>query len=378
MKIGLDISQTGKDKAGCGYFAYSLAHNLLKVAPENEYLFYSSFGPYYHDPSVVHSELAKIQRSYSYQGDRVRKQRDNLDALLGSPDIVHSNNFYVPFGLKKARLVYTLYDISFLHRPEWHTKMNWAVTTFGGVYYASIMADGIVAISSYSKKDFLTMFPYYPEERIQVVSLASRFPLVKKTKAPAKMVTLKPNEFWLAVGTMEPRKNYPTLLKAYAELLKVYPDTFDLAIAGGQGWRTEYLQSMIRAYGIQERVHLLGYVSDEELQWLYQNCYAFVYPSLFEGFGLPPLEAMSLGAAVITSCTTSLPEVTGNAALLVTPTSVAELRDAMRRLQYNKTLHRQMKENALLQAKKFSWEKTAKNVLKIYEHILSLPKFWKS
>jgi glycosyltransferase involved in cell wall biosynthesis len=381
MRIGFDISQTGKDKAGCGYFAYSLAQTFLKIAPEHDYLFYPDFGPYYRDPSVLKGELAlKAYRIQDYSRDKkqIWAQSNDLEFLLGAPDIIHANNFYVPFGLKKTRLVYTLYDISFLHHPEWHTEQNWIVTTLGGVYYASVMADGIIAISEYSKKDFLTMFPYYPNERVYVIPLASRFPLEKIKHPPHFKITLRTGEFWLTVGTMEPRKNYATLLAAYAALLQEHPNTFPLAIAGGQGWRTEYLQSMIRAHGIQDNVYLLGYVSDEELQWLYQNCYAFVYPSLFEGFGLPPLEAMSMGAAVITSSTTSLPEVTSDAALLVSPTNVMELKDAMWRLHHDKDLYLKIKKKALLQAQKFSWERTAQNVLHVYDRVLSLPKFWKA
>lgn len=384
MRIGFDVSQTGKDKAGCGYFADSLMQALYHVAPEYEYLLYASFGPYYWDaqaPNPVFLRLGERVRLHLKHPDFDSAEffwrhpsTEFWDEPLGMPDLIHANNFFVPYPLRQTRLVYTLYDLSFLHHPEWHTTANWVTTFLGGVYYASLFADGIVAISEYSRQDFLRMFPYFPAERIWVIPLASRFPISGVAPQPPKSAALRPGRFWLAVGTLEPRKNYPTLLRAYAALLQEVPDADPLVIAGGQGWRMEYLQALIASLGLQQRVHLLGYVSDAELQWLYAHCKAFVYPSLFEGFGLPVLEAMSLGAAVITSRATSLPEVAGEAALLVDPHQAEELRDAMLQLHRNPALREDLKSRAFAQAARFSWEKTARQVLAVYERVLSWPK----
>jgi len=384
MHIGFDVSQTGKDKAGCGYAAYSLVRALASLpAADDDFMLYASFGPYYWDTAAPAPEIARLPRSKLVlkhssfdEAEEFWRAYDArpVDEPLGAPDIVHSNNFFVPRVLQGARLVYTLYDLSFLHHPEWHTEMNWATTFLGGVYYASLLADGIVAISEHTRDDFLRFFPYFPRERIWAVPLASRFPIEGIKPRPPEPLSFSPREFWLAVGTLEPRKNYPLLLQAYAALVQEYPDAFPLAIAGGQGWRTEYLQAMISSLGLDERVHLLGYVTDAELQWLYANCFAFVYPSLFEGFGLPVLEAMSMGAAVITSDATSLPEVAGDAALLVDPTSVADLAAAMKRLQEDKTLWSELRKAAIERASRFSWQKTAQTVRAIYQEVIDLPK----
>ena len=385
MRIGFDVSQTGRDKAGCGYAAYSLVRALASLPADDDFLLYASFGPYYWDAAAPAPEVARLPRSSVALRHGAFDEAEDfwraydarpVDEALGAPDIVHSNNFFVPRVLQDARLVYTLYDLSFLHHPEWHTEMNWATTFLGGVYYASLLADGIVAISEHTRDDFLRFFPYFPGERIWAVPLASRFPIPGIKPRPPESAPLRAKEFWLAVGTLEPRKNYPVLLQAYAALVQEHPDTFPLAIAGGQGWRTEYLRAMIGSLGLDERVYLLGYVTEAELQWLYANCFAFVYPSLFEGFGLPVLEAMSMGAAVITSDATSLPEVAGEAALLVDPTSVANLTAAMERLQKDKSLWAALENAALERASRFSWEKTARTVRDIYQRVMDLPKLY--
>ena len=130
-------------------------------------------------------------------------------------------------------------------------------------------------------------------------------------------------------------------------------------MAGGKGWLEEDLKDYIKEIGITNNVKLTGYVSDEDLIWLYQNCFAFLYPSLYEGFGLPVLEAMSMGAAVITSNTTSIPEVAGDAACLVDPYDIEQIVDAFISLSDNDEYRSKLKIRAIEQAGKFSWKKTA-------------------
>jgi glycosyltransferase involved in cell wall biosynthesis len=142
-----------------------------------------------------------------------------------------------------------------------------------------------------------------------------------------------------------------------------------LALAGGAGWLEEALPAYIAELDISDRVHLLGYVSEARLKWLYQNCYAFVYPSLFEGFGLPVLEAMSQGAAVITSDASSLPEVSGDAAIQVSPTDTELLMEAMTRLQADSELRANLQQRALRRAAGFSWEDSARKLLDIYREV---------
>jgi glycosyltransferase involved in cell wall biosynthesis len=376
MRIGFDVSQTGNAKAGCGYFAYLLIKHLAQLDQDNNYILYSNFGPYVWDADHKRTTFQTVQPnfeqrltdfSHSQAVAFWKEPPSNLEAQLGDPDIVHANNYFCPQGLRHARIVYTLYDLVYLEHPEYTTEAN-RLICFNGVFEASLHAHRIIAISEYSKHNFLEIFPHYSAAQIQVLYPASRFSLADVVDPEAGQVKkLSPGQFWLSVGTLEPRKNLRRLLQAYACLRQEGLTDLPLAMVGGKGWLEEDLADYIANLGIQNDVHLLGYVSDIQLRWLYCHCFAFLYPSLFEGFGMPVLEAMSLGAAVITSNVTSLPEITGDAALSVAPESRDDLAEAMARLQNDSTLRMDLQQQALRRARLFSWEKTARGALDVYK-----------
>jgi glycosyltransferase involved in cell wall biosynthesis len=384
MKIGYDVSQTGRGRAGCGYFAYSLLRALADCAAHDRFLLYPTFGDFFFDPDweqatyvppqdnfarhIVHGTYHEAQTFWA-------EPSAELDARLGHPDIVHSNNFFCPTPLQKARLIYTLYDLSFLENPEWTVEAN-RTGCFEGVYQASLHADHIVAISHFSKRHFLEVFPYYPEERITVVPLASRFPSWRTVQQPEGLGYLRSGRFWLCVGTLEPRKNHARLLQAYARLKSQLGWVDPLVLAGGKGWLMDDLHRLIERLGVSHEVHITGYLNDEALQWLYQNCYAALYPSLFEGFGLPVLEAMSLGAAVLTSNVTSIPEIAGNAALLVDPLQEEHICDGMLQLAKSPALRAELQERGRKQTQRFRWDHAGQLTLQSYEQAMLAPR-WK-
>ena len=377
MRIGFDVSQTGRLKAGCGYFADSLIRSLSDIDAKNEYLLYPTFGNFYFDPewqtATVKVDGIRMRRGLAHetrdaaQAFWTRPPAD-VEAQLGHPDVVHANNFFCPTTLRKASLVYTLYDLSFLEHPEWTTEANRS-GCFDGVFNASLYADRIIAISQYSRRHFLETFPHYPSERVVVVPPASRFTHRGGIAHPESLPPLEPDRFWLSVGTLEPRKNQRRLLRAYAGLRARWGRTFPLVLAGGQGWMMNDFEKLVAELGLGSDVILTGYVSDETLQWLYQNCFAFVYPSLFEGFGLPVLEAMSCGAAVITSTTTSLPEI-GSAAVLVDPRGEEAITEAMRKLSIGEIDREMLKQQGLEQSARFSWRQTAERIRDVYREVM--------
>lgn len=338
MKIGFDVSQTEGKKAGCGYFAYSLIQELKSLDSQYEYMLYHNFS-------------------------------DKTD--FGCPDIIHANNFFFPTADEKSKVVYTLYDLSFIENPLWSTEAN-RTFCFDGVFNAALNADHIIAISEYTKKHFLEIFPHFAEEKISVIYPATRFSNIKlgKLKKPSKFSKLTAEKFWLSVGTIEPRKNYVQLLNAYEKLKSKDAATFPLVIAGGQGWLMHDFEKQIEQRGLKDNVIITGYLKDAELEWLYQNCYAHVYPSVFEGFGLPVLEAMSLGAPVISSNSSSLPEIVADAGILVDPYDMEDICEAMYKLSQSTEYRNALQEKALEQAKKFSWRKTAQQVVEIYERVI--------
>jgi len=378
MKIGFDISQTGKEKAGCGYFADSLVRHLAEIDRENHYLLYPTFGDSFWDPDWPSGTCRIRQPNFRYlQGHRTLEAArffwnhppEDFETILGNPDIIHANNFYCPRGLRKARLVYTLYDLSFLAHPEWTTEQN-RTACFRGVFNASLYADLIISISHYSRNHFLEVFPHYPADRIMVIHPASRFS--GKTEAPRaeKFQFLQPNQFWLTVGVLEPRKNHLGLLRAYAMLKAAQGTMLPLVLAGAKGWLMDHFEKELDTLNLRSDTTLLGYVDDAALQWLYQNCYAFLYPSFFEGFGLPVLEAMSLGAPVIASNVSSIPEIVGSAGIMVDLHDQGALYEAMRKIFADPGFRLNLKEKAIHQASQFSWKSAASRVLECYHEVL--------
>ena len=189
-----------------------------------------------------------------------------------------------------------------------------------------------------------------------------------------RLENLERDRFLLHVGTCDPRKNLPRLLQAFASAAEGEGDPPSLVLAGAPGLASEAVEREIEHLGIASLVQRLGYVCDDELQWLYQSCSGFLYPSLAEGFGLPVLEALSQGAAVLTSDTSSLPEVAGDAALLVDPTDVAAMRAGLSELSRDTETRRRLRSDGPKRAARFSWARTAEKARKCYERAAAMEK----
>jgi glycosyltransferase involved in cell wall biosynthesis len=380
MHIGFDISQTGSSKAGCGYFAHALIKAMLELAPEHRYSLFPSFGDFYFDALMpirnpysgrnVHYGPRHLSRETA----RVFWTRSDAEASLGSPDIVHANNFWCPIHLASSRLIYTFYDMGFAVDPGWTTEAN-RVGCFDGVFRSAIAADWVVAISEASRAHYLSVFPHFPEERIRVIYPCSRFAdSTLVGKRPQAIEDVPTGGYWLSVGTIEPRKNQRRLVEAYARYLALGGVPMPLVLAGGKGWLMEDFQKHLSELGVAAHVVVTGYVSDEELIWLYRNCYANLYPSLFEGFGLPVLEGMQFGAPTLASNSTSIPEVAGDAAILLAPEDTEGWAQAMLRLAADWKERDQLSVAAREQAGRFDWKRSTEALLQLYEEALISPK----
>ncbi|WP_243366958.1 glycosyltransferase family 4 protein [Fundidesulfovibrio soli] len=375
MRVGFDVSQTGAGKTGCGYLAHGLVHALAAGPDPIDFVFYPQFGDLFWEPVPAScarpggGQLGPMFKWLDSSRGFWRNPPQDFEARLGNPDIVHSNNFFCPRGLGKARLVYTLHDLSFLENPEWSTEQN-RVGCMEGVFRASLLADALLANSQATLDHFLRVFPHFPRERAWVMHLASRFAPGCPAEPPKRLRGVEPGTFWLSVGTIEPRKNQVRLVEALARAGGSAP----LVLAGGKGWLMDDMARLVAELGLGSRVRLTGYVGDAELAWLYANCLGFVYPSLFEGFGLPVLEAMSLGAPVVTSSVSSLPEVAGGAALLADPLDPESIAEAMRRLENDPELRAALSRRSLQRAAEFGWDKAARVAAEAYKAALSLPK----
>jgi glycosyltransferase involved in cell wall biosynthesis len=377
MKIAFDISQTGKSKAGYGWFAYSLAHELAQRPESCEMTFLRTFGLSWWDSANMDLTIptdgaeAHYRAGFALQEEATRFWAQNPKELreqLGAPDIIHSNNFFSLPQIPDTRQVYTLYDMTAFDCPQYTTEANRSVC-LRGIFKAACNADAIIAISEFTKKSFLDYFDYDPE-RITMVPLGSRFSSTSERKLPEKLRLGE--RFILAVGTIEPRKNYDLLLEAFRGLARHDPGV-TLVIAGRLGWNMESFELGPQALGVGNRVRIMFDVSDPELAWLYAHCVAFVYLSNCEGFGLPVLEALSNGCAVITSNAASLPEVAGRAALYFHPSSAENLMHCMITLIENTSERERLKSLARSQAIRFSWRSTASLVREAYESVLAMP-----
>ena len=380
MHIGFDISQTGAGKAGCGFFAHAMIDAMLEIAPQHRYALYPGFGDFYFDPGMPLSS--------PYRGRGVRYGPRHLtraaaasfwgspeaEARLGRPDVVHANNYWCPTQFATSRVVYTCYDLSFVADPTWTTEAN-RVGCFEGVFRAAASADWIVAISQASRAHYLRVFPRFPEERIRVIHPSSRFAdAAAPGREPRLATRLAAHGFWLCVGTIEPRKNQARLAEAYARYLALGGAPMPLVFAGGKGWLMEGFRRRIESLGIAAHVVMTGYVGDDELVWLYRHCFANLYPSLFEGFGLPIVEGMQFGAPTIASTSTSLPEAAGGAAMLVAPEDTEGWAQAMLRMAREPGERARWSEAARAQAARFDRKASARALLALYDEAVASPK----
>lgn len=380
MHIGFDISQTGSGKAGCGFFAHAMIQAMLELAPGHRYSLFPSFGDFYFDALMPFrspysgSNINYGPRHLTREAARVFWTGSDTEALLDNPNIFHSNNFWCPVQLASSRLIYTFYDMGFAVEPAWSTEAN-RVGCFDGVFRSTVAADWVVAISQASRDHYLRVFPHFPADRIRVIYPCSRFSDASaKGERPKALVDMPAGGYWLNVGTIEPRKNQRRLVEAYARYLSLGGSPMPLVLAGGKGWLMEDFQKHLSDLGISAQIVMTGYVTDDELIWLYRNCFANLYPSLFEGFGLPVLEGMQFGAPTLTTNSTSIPEVAGKAAVLLDPEDTEGWAQAMLRLAENTYERDQLSLAAREQAKRFDWKLSAAALLQLYEEALASPK----
>jgi len=279
------------------------------------------------------------------------------------PSLYHETK-YVPFHFDQGPTLVTIYDLSFVRHPEWHPADR--VKYFERYCLKKLpQADAILTISEFSKREIMGLLNL-PPDKITVTLLG-----VDRIFTPGRQrVPGLPERYILSLGNLEPRKNLPVLVHAYASLPGDLQERYPLVIAGAKAWHHHELNSTLSSLERKGKIILTGYIPQGVLPNLYKNASLFVYPSLYEGFGLPVLEAMASGVPVITSNTTSLPEVVGDAGLLVDPQNVDALREGISRLLVDDTLRRDISGKGLERARLFSWEKCSRETLAVYERVI--------
>ncbi|AEK19265.1 group 1 glycosyl transferase [Methanococcus maripaludis X1] len=375
MKICLISNSFDLVKTGIGTYPYELIKNL--PCNNNEYL-------------LIHGQKNKeitkiINKKIGFEdiiityppiflGKVIQKMLLIPQYLIkNNPDIIHDTYHFAPFiFLKKFKKIITVYDISPILYPKTHKYSRVIMHKY---FFPIILksSDKIISISENTKRDIMDHFKI-PEDKIKVIPLASNKNFKKLDENDILKIKSKYNfeyPFILYVGTLEPRKNIPNLLKAFYSIKK-QEITHKLVIAGGKGWKYQEIFKTIKKLNLQNDVIFTGYVPDEDLPGLYNAADLFVYPSLYEGFGLPPLEAMQCGTPVITSNTSSLPEVVGDAGIMINPYDVDELANKMYEVLTNEDLGNELSKQGIERAKLFSWKKCAEEHLKVYKEVYNM------
>lgn len=291
--------------------------------------------------------------------------RPALPAELDESAIVHATNpAAVPPVRRGQRLVVTVHDLAFQRFPELFPH-NWRWLYRAGLRAAVKRADAIL-VPSQSTADDLVASTSVPASRVHVTPLAPSLVASDEdsTQALERLGVVRP--YVLSVGTLEPRKNLVRLVRAYRQVAPDVPHM--LVVAGAPGWRTEALEAELARPGPGTIVRT-GRVSDEELEALYRGADAFAYPSMYEGFGLPVVEAMARGVPTLASNTSSLPQVAGDAALLVDPTDVSEIAESLARLLTETALAEDLRQRGLQRAATFTWAATARATLDVYRRL---------
>jgi len=296
-----------------------------------------------------------------------------VEAFTGQVDLFHSPDFTLP--PTRARAVLTVHDLSFIRVPECAAPTLRAY--LGKVVPRSVRRAHLILADSQNTKDDLVNLLGLAPEKVEVL-----YPGVEEHFRPVDDPALLegvrrryglPPRFVLSLGTLEPRKNFPRLIEAFWLLVRSSPlaSSLGLVIAGGKGWLYEDIFATVERLGLEEKALFTGFVAEGDLPALYSAADLFVYPSLYEGFGLPPLEAMACGTPVVASRSSSLPEVLGEAAILVDPTDTEALAAAMMQVLEDEPLREEMRQKGLRQARKFSWSGTARRLLELYRSCLA-------
>jgi glycosyltransferase involved in cell wall biosynthesis len=373
MHIGLNAhllsSAAGYRSAGIHGYIYNLLRHLPSEAPD-----YWKFTAMVGAKNQQHFDRITLRRAFLDTQSPTRRilwEQLIQPFQLAEFDLYHALAFVSPFLLAR-RSVVTVYDLSFIHYPQ--------VLSPARRLYLRLLtalscqrAERVIAISHSTARDIHTSLNI-PLSKIDVAPCGydtERF----KPLSPAEIATFRqeqglPERFWLFIGTLEPRKNLPTLLKAYAALPE--KERLPLVIGGSKGWMYDEIFQTVEKYQLQHQVRFPGFISPESLPFWYNTAEVFIYPSVFEGFGLPVLEAMACGTPVIISDASSLPEVAGNAGLRVPPHNISAWTSALHQAYTDSLWREQARTQGFLEANRYQWRITARQTIESYRLALGI------
>jgi glycosyltransferase involved in cell wall biosynthesis len=366
------------EKTGVGVYAQNLVRGLAEIDSNNQYLLYFFFWHCFPQEKVKKSSYPRKKNFKLFAPSQLKRTflkflwyntALSKEKLLRSPDIIHSTAYTSPF-LERAKLIVTFHDMTFFTHPQHHFEANRIFCT-EQVHLGRRYAARIITVSEHSKKDIIR-YLHLPAEKVKVIyeAVDKRFKEIKDNSylfSRLKKYNLT-FPYILYHGSVEPRKNLKRVIQAFHQFSSKH-SSYHLVISGAKGWLNEEIYQLIDRLKMREKIKVLGYVPEEDVPFLYNGAFLFLFPSLYEGFGLPVLEAMACGVPVVTSNVSSLPEVAGEAAILVNPEKVEEIVEAMKGIVENKNLRFELKEKSIKQSQKFTLEKMAAETLAVYEEV---------
>ena len=379
MRIALDGIPLLTPKTGVGMYTFELASALTRLSQPPELVFF--YGRHW---SKRLKKTMGTNTGGSYESVRsaasrlvptclkkwVRKKVFQVGLIGYRLDLYHATN-YVASSFD-GPLVVTVHDLSFLRYPEAHPpeRLTWLSE---GLPDTLRRAGGIIVDSRFTKNELISLLDV-GEERISVVYLGvNQHYRPKDNEVLAlklKEFDLEPKGYILSVGTLEPRKNILSLLQAYELLPDSIKVRWPLVVVGMRGWKDQVISKRLDALVSSGRIRALGYVSIDKLPVVYAGAAVFLYPSIYEGFGLPPLEAMASGVPVIVSNRASLPEIVGNSGVLIDPEDIESLVQVIESLLDDRGKREQMASMGLQQAQKFTWKECAEKTFSVYQDVL--------
>ena len=377
MKIVIDALPAMLQRTGIGHYTYNLIKRFPKIARGDDfYLCDALSGMCLYNTARLDGtksadrflNISKVSFPFvtlARLSLLLRNKLQGATTKVEEADVFFGTNYRGLFGPFKT--VITVHDMAHEYFPDAieGKTLNYLRSELPAV---AQKAHCIIAVSNATRNDIIK-FLHVPAEKVRVVYLGvdeafhpiSNHSLLKTTRRRYNL----PESFILCVGTIQPRKNLMGLLQAYARLCQDENFHHDIVLAGGVGWNNVGLKEHIDSLGISSRVHFTGYLPDADLPLIYNLCDIFVFPSIYEGFGLPVLEAMASGVPVMTSKTSSLPEVAGDAALLVDPASIEEMAAGMMRLLTDQDLRTRCRERGIARAKLFTWERCTRETMQV-------------
>jgi len=371
MRIGIDISPITAHRTGVGNYCFHLLQHLLALQIDCQFTGFSSgsarvdLGPL--KAQISHRRIPLPTRLLYMIWNATSHPK--MDRFLGGVDVYHATNFFVP-PVKTARRVLTIHDLSFLVMPE---NSSPAIVGFFSrdIRKFAAEADAILTYSESTKNDTVRLLGVDPEKI--VVAPISVDPVLKPVPQDAALNRLKQHyrierPFFLFVGALEPRKNVASIVRAFAQLAGTFPH--DLVLVGPDGWKTADIFKSIEQSGVADRIIRPGFVPAEDLGAFYSAAAALLFPTRYEGFGLPLLEAMTCGCPIVTSDNSSVREVAADAALYAPCNDIEAIAAAARRLLEEPSTRDAMIRRGHDQAQKFSWEQCAQTTFNVYKSLL--------